>query len=171
MAFSDSDFAGCTQTFRSTSGSVMYFRGTPIVWSAKRQALVTSSTCESEYVAMFDTIKIVQSQGFSDWFGDKIPLIFVDNSSALVVAGSTLPTKKSKHMALRYHFVKEHFESLCYCPTDKNRADPFTKPLVAEKYLSIFHQDLSANQRQKFIEGDEEDEQYEAACRLCYASW
>ena len=142
VAFSDADFAGCTVTLRSTSGSILYHRGCPIVWSSKRQTVRASSTCESEYVAIFDSIKLCQSQGFLDWFLEQkdipLPLVFTDNQSALSLSQAAMVTKKSKHISLRYHVVRDHFKDLCFCPTQLNKADPLTKPLAGGKYLSMF---------------------------------
>ena len=70
--------------------------------------------------------------------GEKIPLTFCDNKSALSVSKSTITTKKSKHMSLRFHMVRDHCRDLCYVPTGENKADPLTKGLVGEKYLSMF---------------------------------
>ena len=140
VAFSDADFAGCSVTFKSTSGSIMYHRGTPITWSSKRQSIRATSTCEAEYVAMFDTIRMCESQGYLEWFllHRTLPLVFSDNMSALMLAKNSLVTKKSKHMNLRFHKVRDHVEDLCFCPTNKNLADPLTKPLQGSKYLGIF---------------------------------
>ena len=85
------------------------------------------------------------SQGYLDWYlttsGEKLPLVFTDNQSALAMANSTLVNKRSKHIDLRYHMVKDHVKDLCYCHTDRNLADPLTKPLVSAKYLSLFQVD------------------------------
>jgi hypothetical protein len=48
----DSDFAGCIDTSRSTSGWIFFLGGTAICWQSKRQTAVTLSTCEAEYMAM-----------------------------------------------------------------------------------------------------------------------
>jgi hypothetical protein len=142
-AFTDSDFAGDCTTLRSTSGSILYYKGCPISWSAKRQQIRALSTCESEYVAAFDTIKLVRSQGYLDYFfdedGDGFPLLFCDNQSAIALAKSSLVTKRSKHMHLRYHTVKDYMKSLCFCPSLLNRADPFTKPLQEKRYMELFY--------------------------------
>ena len=143
-AFSDADFAGCSVTFKSTSGSILYYRGVPVCWSAKRQDVRAGSTCESEYVAIHDTIKLCQGNGFLDWLleqGKQVPLIFTDNKSALDLSKSSVITKRSKHISLRYHVVRDHCKSLCYVPTDLNKADPFTKPLHGGKYLALFKTD------------------------------
>ncbi len=133
VAFSDADFAGCSVTLRSSSGSILHFRGMPICWSSKRQTLRAYSTCESEYIALFDTLKLTQGQGFLEWLDEnqELPgILFTDNKSAIEVAKSSLPTKKTKHFLLRWHEVKEHMENIAHVPTDKNKADPLTKPMA-----------------------------------------
>lgn len=140
VAFSDSDFAGCSVTLRSTSGSVLYWRGMPVCWSAKRQTVRAGSTCEAEYCAVHDLIKISTSLGFLDWYlvEREMPLIFCDNQSALKLSQSSIATKKSKHFALRYMLVQEHTKDLAYVPSGLNKSDPLTKALPRQKYLSIF---------------------------------
>eukprot|EP00396_MALV-II-16_sp_LP-1_P000112 gene112-26_t len=141
VAFSDSDFAGCSTTFKSTSGSILYYRGTPICWSAKLQSVKSLSTCEAEYVAIFDTVKLSRGLGFLDWVlseDQEVPLVMVDNQSAIALSKNSLITKKSKHISMRYHVVKDYCRSLCYCQSDKNRADPLTKILPCGKYIPMF---------------------------------
>ena len=95
VGFADSDFAGDTLTLRSTSGSILYHRGTPLVWSAKRQGLRASSTCEAEYIALHDTIRLSQNQGFLSWYLEEgsLPLVFCDNQSALALAKPSIVAK------------------------------------------------------------------------------
>ncbi len=138
--FSDTDFAGCSLSFRSTSGGIMYYKGTPIVWKSARQSIRAYSTCEAEYVGLYDSLRLSQGQGYLDWFLEEkeLPIHFGDNQSSLALAKTSLPTKKSKHFMLRYSLVRDHCKSLCYCPTDDNRADPLTKAVPAQKYIQIF---------------------------------
>ena len=141
VAFTDADYAGCCHTLKSTSGSIIYFKGCPVAWQSKKQACRATSTCESEYYACFDCIKLSKSQGFLDFVLEEdqvIPLTLCDNQSAIALAHSSMVTKKSKHIMMRYHEVKDHFESLCFVPTDVNMADPLTKPLPSDKYVKMF---------------------------------
>lgn len=125
VAFSDADFAGCAVTLRSTSGSVLYRKGSPMAWSAKRQTVRATSTCESEYVAIYDCIKLSLAQGYFGWYlaEEQIALLFTDNISAINLASSTVVTKRSNYMQLRYHMVRDHCKDLCHVGTDFNRAD------------------------------------------------
>jgi hypothetical protein len=144
VAFCDADFCGCPITLKSTSGSIMYYRGCPIFWKSKRQSIRTHSTCESEYVSMYDSIRLIQSQGYLRWFLDnksELPLVFSDNQSALALSKTSVATKKSKHYALRYMLVRDYFKSFGYVPTDLNLSDPLTKPLSRQKSIQMFKHD------------------------------
>jgi hypothetical protein len=129
-------------SLKSTSGSILYYRGVPVAWSSKRQSVRATSTCEAEYVAIHDTIKLCAAQGFLDWYidteGETVPLVFTDNQSALVLSKSTVVTKKSKHISLRYHIVRDYSQNLCFTPSEQNKADPLSKGLPGHKYLSLF---------------------------------
>jgi hypothetical protein len=139
VSFSDADFAGCSITLRSSTGSIIYLRGCPIAWSSRRQTLRANSTCESEYIALFDTLKLTQGQGYLDWLKENraAPVLFTDNQSAIAVARATLPTKKTKHFLLRWHELRDHADLIAYCPTELNNADPLTKPM--QKPMMVFH--------------------------------
>lgn len=51
VGLSDSDFAGCKDTWRSTSGLNFLFNGGPISWTSHLQKPVSNSTAEAEYYA------------------------------------------------------------------------------------------------------------------------
>merc|ERR1712216_92068 len=171
----DVDFAGRAQTLQSSTGTILYYKGCPLVCSSKRQSIRATSTCEAEYVAMYDAIRLTMNQGYLDCFQEtgELPLLFSDNQSALVLADSSLITKRSKHVQLRFHMVRDHVRSLCYCPTDLNKADPLTKPLMSSKDLSLFHTDLNSSPfaKEALSWTDDEEDGDEAADdvgRCCY---
>ena len=60
------------------------------------------------------------------------------NKSALDLSKPTVVTKRSKHMDLRYHMVRDYSKYLCYCPTDLNLSDALTKPVDSSKYNAMF---------------------------------
>ena len=80
--------------------------------------------------------------GYLDWFGDTLkPIIFGDSQSSIVLANTSIPTKRTKHMLLRLHMVRDHAENIAYCPTGLNMADPLTKPM--SKPMMMFQIPLS----------------------------
>ena len=52
VAFADSDWAGCTDDRRSTTGFVLLYAGCPLSWISKKQATVALSSAEAEYMAI-----------------------------------------------------------------------------------------------------------------------
>nr|GEW96683.1 retrotransposon protein, putative, unclassified [Tanacetum cinerariifolium] len=68
---------------------------------------------------------------------DKIP-IYYDSKSAIAISCNPVQHSKTKHIAVRYHFNKEHVEKgsieLYFVKTDYQLADIFTKPLPADRF-------------------------------------
>nr|GFC23785.1 uncharacterized mitochondrial protein AtMg00810-like [Tanacetum cinerariifolium] len=50
--FSDADYAGCKDTFKSTSGGSQFLSEKLVSWSSKKQDCTSLSTVESEYVSL-----------------------------------------------------------------------------------------------------------------------
>jgi len=54
MGYTDSDFAGCQDSGKSTLGYIYMLAGGAISWKSAKQSLVTASTMEAEFVACFE---------------------------------------------------------------------------------------------------------------------
>ncbi|GKB26646.1 hypothetical protein Tco_0866047 [Tanacetum coccineum] len=50
--FSDADYAGCKNTFKSTSGGAQFLGEKLVSWSSKKQDCMALSTAEAEYVSL-----------------------------------------------------------------------------------------------------------------------
>ena len=63
---------------------------------------------------------------------ENIP-IMCDNTSAVSIVANPVNHSTTKHIEIRYHFIREHAAngtiSVNYVPTEKQLADIFTKPL------------------------------------------
>jgi hypothetical protein len=147
--FADADWAGCTTSMRSTSGVVCYYRGTPIMWSSKRQTIIATSSAESEVGAIHDCVLLSKSLGFQHHIteyhsGSKsdldLPMILNDNKSALEIVGKTVATKRSKHMLLRHAHVTQFAKSMAWVSSGLNLADGLTKgTLSRNQYFQMFY--------------------------------
>nr|GFA76027.1 retrovirus-related Pol polyprotein from transposon TNT 1-94 [Tanacetum cinerariifolium] len=135
-AFADADHAGCQDTRRSTSGSVQFLGERLISWSSKRQKSAAISSTEAEYIALFGycaQILWMRSQ-LSDYglAFNKIPM-YCDNKSAIALCCNNVQRSRSKHIDIRYHFIKEQVENgvieLYFINTEYQLADLFTKAL------------------------------------------
>eukprot|EP00253_Pinus_taeda_P011720 PITA_11720 len=125
----DFDFAGDLDKRRSTSGYVFTLAGGAISWMSKLQNIVASH-------AFKEAIWLKGSFGEFGRLRDSIKL-FCDSQSAIHLAKNPAYHSKSKHIPIKYHFVRQVIterESLLEkVHTKENCADMFTKPVLLEK--------------------------------------
>lgn len=135
-AYVDADWA--SQPHRhSMSGYVVLLNGGPVAWSARKQPLIALSTAEAEYIALTTVAReLLYLQLLIEELYSELPLptpIHCDNQSAIALASKPKFQARTKHIDIRFHFVRQHIKngtfSLLYCPTDDNIADAFTKAL------------------------------------------
>nr|GEZ00027.1 ribonuclease H-like domain-containing protein [Tanacetum cinerariifolium] len=110
-----------------------------ISWSSKRQKCAAISSTEAEYIALYGCcaqILWMRSQLLDYGLGfNKIPM-YCDNKSAIAYA-AIMSNTRSKHIDIRYHFIKEQVENwvieLYFVNTEYQLADLFTKALGRER--------------------------------------
>ncbi|KAH9151299.1 hypothetical protein AeRB84_005021 [Aphanomyces euteiches] len=134
-AYVDADYANCKDTRRCVSGYVLLLLGSPISWLAKKQNIVTLSTTEAEFVALAlciqECLYIQQLASELKQSSDQPVIFYEDNQSTIHVAQNSEHHGRSKHIDVRYMFVRDlveakHFE-LRYRNTKNQLADFFTK--------------------------------------------
>ncbi|GJX31377.1 retrovirus-related pol polyprotein from transposon TNT 1-94 [Tanacetum coccineum] len=139
--FSDADYAGCKDTFKSTSGGAQFLGEKLVSWSSKKQDCTALSTAEAEYVSLSVCCAQVlwmrtQLTDYGFHF-NKIP-IYCDSKSAIAISCNPVQHSRTKHIAVRYHFIKEHVEKgtieLYFVKTDYQLADLFTKALPVDRF-------------------------------------
>ena len=59
IGYTDADFAGDRNDYRSTSGGIFFFNGGPVSWFSKKQPCTALSTTESEYIAACEATKTI----------------------------------------------------------------------------------------------------------------
>nr|GEX21099.1 copia protein [Tanacetum cinerariifolium] len=141
IGFSDADYAGCKDTFKSTSGGAQFLGEKVVSWSSKKQDCTALSTAKAEYVSLSACCAQVlwmrtQLTDYGFYF-NKI-LIYCDSKSAIVISCNPVQHSRTKHVAVRYHFIKEHVEKgmikLYFVMTDYQLADIFTKALPVDRF-------------------------------------
>ncbi|GJU62920.1 retrovirus-related pol polyprotein from transposon TNT 1-94 [Tanacetum coccineum] len=140
-AYSDADHAGCHLDRKSTSGSVQFLGDKLVCWSSKKQNCVSISTAESEYVAVSGCCAQVlwMRTQLTDYgfFFDKVP-IYCDSKSAIAISCNPVQHTRTKHIDVRYHFIKDHVEKgtieLYFVGTEFQLADLFTKSLPEARF-------------------------------------
>lgn len=107
LAYGDADFANCTKTRKSVSGSVHTLNDSPIYWTSKQQTVVSLSTCEAEFIAASETARqcnwihtLLTEIKFKA--PSTIPTLFTDNQAAHQVAHNRASSKCRKYIDIRF---------------------------------------------------------------------
>ena len=108
----DSDWAGCPDSRRSTSGFVFMLNGAAISWRSKRQPTIALSTAEAEFIsasAMVQEVIYLRKFLGNLGFPQTAPTpVFADNETCIAWSeGSVGGSERAKHVDLRVHFVHE----------------------------------------------------------------
>jgi hypothetical protein len=141
-AYSDSDFAGDSDTRKSVSGYIIYLNGAAIAWRSKGQKSVSLSSTEAEYMAISEVaMEILYIVGILKFLDMKInyPIeVNVDNIGAVYLSKTATTGNRTKHIDTRYHFVREYIEDgivkVVFVRSEDNDADIFTKNLNGETF-------------------------------------
>jgi len=141
--YSDANYATDPDR-KSVSGYVFKLGGAAISWKSKKQELVTLSTMESEFVALNHAAKeaiwiknllaeLSLPVESSESEESSPVLIYEDNQSCIAAAENPKYHQRTKHIDIRYHFIRERIQSgeitIKYLNTEEMTADILTKPL------------------------------------------
>ena len=146
LGYSDADHAGDINDRRSTTGVLYFLGGSPVSWQSQKQRVVAAlSSCEAEYVAA--TTAACQGIWLARLIGEMLntdvrpPRLLVDNKSAISLSKNPVFHDRSKHIEIRYHFIRECVEEgridIDYICTNDQLADVLTKALGRLKFLEL----------------------------------
>jgi hypothetical protein len=146
--FCDADHAHDKVTGRSITGIIGMVGSTPVLWESKRQTSVQTSTFGAEFTALKKAVeKVITIRYHLRSMGVKVispTPIWVDNMSVILNATNPGSTLNKKHVALAYHFVREHVANdiieIRKIDSSDNYADPFTKALNSNDFHSFFYE-------------------------------
>ena len=159
--FVDADFAGLWDiedhqdpiSVKSRTGFVIMLCGCPLLWKSKLQTLVALSTMEAKYIALSTSMQelvplrqLVEEIAVALCVTERLIVrthstVFEDNNGALALANLPHLTPRSKHIAVRMHWFREHVCSgqiqVVKVATTAQVADIFTKGLAREIFERI----------------------------------
>nr|GEW40816.1 retrovirus-related Pol polyprotein from transposon TNT 1-94 [Tanacetum cinerariifolium] len=141
IAFSDADHAGCLDTCKSTSAGIQFLGDKLVSRSSKKQDGTAMSIVEVEYVSLsFCCAQVLWMRTQLTDYGfhfDKIPM-YCDSNAAIVISCNLIQHSRTKHIAVKYHFIKEQVKNgivkLYFIGTDYQLADMITKAMSKDRF-------------------------------------
>lgn len=142
VGYTDSDWAGNVEDRKSTSRYIFHLGSGAVSWASKKQLIVVLSTGEAEYIAanvaacqavwlrrILIDLREEQEDG---------TVIFCDNVSSIALTKNHVFHGRSKHIEIRYHFIRELVENnkikMAFCRSEHQLSDIFTKTLSKEPF-------------------------------------
>ena len=96
---------------KSTSGVAFFLGKMLVTWTSKKQSCTSQSTAEAEYVAAainYTNIVWIKQllNGMKEDITEPVTL-YCDNTSAINISKNLVMHTKTKHIAIKYHYVRE----------------------------------------------------------------
>jgi len=140
--YADANWGGDVDTRKSTTGYLFVVNNGAILRTSRRQTTVALFTMEPEYMALSDATReaIAKHQLMQELRINVAPpqinyppRIHCDNQGTLAIAENPVNYQCSKHIDIRYHFVRHAIQdkkvTVTYIPTKMQIADILTKVL------------------------------------------
>ncbi|KAH9782717.1 Integrase catalytic domain-containing protein [Citrus sinensis] len=141
VGYCDSDFVGDLDKRRSTTGYVFTLGGGPVSWRSILQSTIALSTTEAEYMAATEAVKeTIWLKGLLGDLGviQENIAVFCDNQSVIFLAKNQTYHARTKHIDVKYHYVREIIEGgdvlLKKIDTKDNPSDMLTKVVSGVKF-------------------------------------
>ena len=143
--WTDSSWGDDPNDSRSTHGYIFLLAGGPIAWKSQKQHSVALSTAEAEYVGeshcstMIEWFRgLLQELNIPGTMPTEPTAMYCDNQAAIGIAERAQFSKKTKHITIRYHYVRELVKNgvveMVFVPTAEMMADGLTKAVGKEKF-------------------------------------
>lgn len=138
----DADWGNCVNDRHSYTGFVFVLCAAPIAWESRKQRTVALSSTEAEYMGLADATKEgIYLKNFLSEIGLKEMeriTIYNDNLGAQKLAENPMYHRRTKHIDLRHHFVRETIQNgdivIEYLKSEDMTADILTKALPRAKH-------------------------------------
>ena len=137
--------AGDLDSRRSTTGYVFTIGGVPVSWKSERRPTNALSTAEAEYMAFSAACQEVIwlrriLKNFSCAQKDST-IVFEDNQGCIALAKNPVAHDRTKHIDIRYHFIREMMESgeidIRYKMSEEMLADLLTKGMNRDRHIKL----------------------------------
>eukprot|EP00253_Pinus_taeda_P035617 PITA_35617 len=145
VGFTNSDWAGDPDDWKSTAVYVFILHSGPITWACKKQSSISLSSAEEEYRGVVEASKevlwlrqILLEFGFQQQHSTTL---WCDNQSSIQLCKDPVQHQCIKHIELHMQFIRklihDHVIEVQYYSTDDQVADIFTKAPIEAKFTKL----------------------------------
>ncbi|GJS04680.1 hypothetical protein Tco_0321188 [Tanacetum coccineum] len=145
--YTDARYLADADDLKSQIGYVFILNGGVVDWKSTKQSISTTSSTDTEYIAVFDASKVaVWIHKFISRL-NVVPTIeepitmYCDNTGAIAIANDYGVTKGARHFHVKVDYLRETIDlgdaRIEKVDTDDNLADPFTKALAFPKHSKL----------------------------------
>eukprot|EP00253_Pinus_taeda_P027554 PITA_27554 len=138
VGFTDSDWDGDPDDWKSTACYVFILGFGPITGACKKQSAISLSSVEEEYCGTIEASKealwlhqIMSEFGFLQ---QRLTTLWCDNQSVIQLCKDPVQHQRNKHIELHMHFIRklihDHVLEVQYCSSNDQVVDIFTKVLA-----------------------------------------
>uniref|UniRef100_A0A8D8QIS8 Copia protein n=1 Tax=Cacopsylla melanoneura TaxID=428564 RepID=A0A8D8QIS8_9HEMI len=146
VGYSDADWGSDSQDRKSTTGIAFFVLGNITSWASRKQPTVALSSTEAEYMAICHAlteglwIKSVLTE-MNIVLGLPPIVLYEDNQGCISLCKNPVHQKRSKHIDIKYHFIRENVTDgnveIVFVPTVDQIADVFTKSLPGPTFCHL----------------------------------
>nr|GFB73026.1 ribonuclease H-like domain, reverse transcriptase, RNA-dependent DNA polymerase [Tanacetum cinerariifolium] len=141
--YNDSSYGVNTQEGKGTTSIIFYYGESPISWSTQNQATVALSSCESKFIAATQALWLKRLLSKLTHSQEEKVTIQVENKSAISLMKNPVFHGRSKHIDMKYHFIRECVErediQVEFVNGEYQKADILIKALSKIKLLTMRH--------------------------------
>ena len=144
QVYSDSDFAGCKKTRKSTTGIIAFAGGSPVMGASRSQAVVSTSSAEAELYALSSAGS--EAVHLKDLFSFLLPnksvtVTLKTDSQAAIGIIQRLGRGRVKHLDVRALWLQEYAARgrfvISKVPGEQNPADLMTKAISGDRFVYL----------------------------------
>ena len=143
QAWIDASFAP-HEDAKSHTGLIIALGNGPVFASSTKQKLVSKSSTELELIGISDSLsQVIWSREFmiSQGYEMSATKVHQDNQSTIMIKNGKGSSKKTRHVNIRYFWIKERVETgevdISYLQSLDMVADILTKPLQGELFRKL----------------------------------
>ena len=146
VRYSDADWGGDLDQHKSTSGYVFLLNKGAISWCSKKQTCIALSTMEAEFIAC--SVAVQEAVWLRRFFGNlgirgdcvELITVYCDNQATITFTKDPKYYSRTKHIDTKNNYIRDIIAkqevTVQYISTHQMVADPLTKPIPRDVYLS-----------------------------------